>query len=96
MEGGGVNKSIENHPAKSEVVVHKLIAYVSLWVILNLILIGIAVMCFSFMLEKNNFYGKGSTGLIFGVLFGMYKVHNRYFEYVVILKNNLNEKARHG
>lgn len=70
MEGGGVSK-IEQKHIEIKIGTHKLIAFASLWIILNITLIVIAVMCFSFMFEKNNFYGKGSTGLILGVLFGM-------------------------
>lgn len=70
----------------------KLITFALLWLILNAVLIGIGLVSFAFMIEKNNFYGKGSTGLIIAILFGMYKIHTNYFGYVITLKNKWKRK----
>lgn len=71
----------------------RLIIVFSLWLILNFVLLAIGVYVFAFMFEKNHFYGKGSTGVFLIVVFGLHKVHTKYFKYVAELKRRVFNKA---
>lgn len=79
----GINQKNENKYIKQEVTVIQTIGYVVVWLCLNALLIAIGVMSFYFMFDQVNFYGKGSTGVLIGIAFAMYKTHSKYFGYVV-------------
>lgn len=63
---------------------------VLLWLLLNAIFVWIAYYSFFFMFEVHDFYGKGSTGILLLVGYGMYKVHKAYFKYVALLLESLS------
>lgn len=47
---------------------------------------------FVFMFKEASFYGKGSTGVLLIIAFGLYKVHIKYFKYVAELKRRITNK----
>lgn len=70
----------------------RLMVFVSLWLILNFVLLATGGYAFVFMFEEASFYGKGSTGVLLIIAFGLYKVHTKYFKYVAELKRRITNK----